>query len=287
MEQFKVLIDEMKIRGFSRKTIDSYLYINQRFLDFAKKSPREVTKKDIGEYLVRLYDQNKASATRHLIVCALKFYYEELLKRRFQLKYPKVHNKLPIVLSKEDILKMIQVTNNLKHKLLLELLYGSGLRVGEGVKIRIEDIDIKNKLCFIRNGKGGKDRIVRLSDMFIVDFSIYLQQLNNKHTNNTNTNNTNINNTNNNYLFESQQKKEMHISIRTAQKIVEQSLAKANITKNAHPHTLRTSFATHLVQNKVDISYLQKILGHSRLETTQRYIRLNTADLIKIKSPLD
>jgi len=155
---------------------------------------------------------------------------------------------------------------------LLELLYGSGLRVGEAIRIKIKDVDLINRIAFVRNGKGGKDRMVRLSEMFVNDFNIYYQY---------------VNNFENNYLFESQQRIGMHISIRTAQKILEYGLKKANITKKAHLHTLRTSFATHLIQNNVDVSYVQKLLGHSRLETTQRYIRLDDSDLQLIKSPLD
>src|SRR3989338_3280432 len=129
MNGFKILIDEMKIRGYSRITIDRYCYINSRFLDFIKKSPKDVNKKDIGTYLVYLYDKNKSSATRHLICAAIKFYYEIVLKRKFNLKYPKKSNKLPIVLGKEEVLKMIDSLKNPKHRLLLELMYGSGLRV--------------------------------------------------------------------------------------------------------------------------------------------------------------
>ena len=142
---FSVLIDKMKIRGYSRKTINSYLYINRKFLEYIKKSTKEVTKSDIEQYLVRLYDKNKSSATRHLICCALKFYYEIVLKRRFELKHPKKSTRLPIVLSKVEILNMIESLVNPKHKLLLELMYGSGLRLGETIRIRIMDFDIPNK----------------------------------------------------------------------------------------------------------------------------------------------
>lgn len=119
MNELRILVDEMKIRGFSRRTIDRYLYTNQKFLAFIKKSPRDVTKNDIESYLVYLYDKNKSSATRHLVCAALKFYYENILKRRFNLKYPKKSSKLPIVLGKDEILKMIDSLKNPKHKLLL------------------------------------------------------------------------------------------------------------------------------------------------------------------------
>mgnify|MGYP001570522539 FL=1 len=269
MNEFKILIDEMKIRGFSRRTIGIYLYINQKFLDFARKSPRDVTKKDIENYIVFLYDRNKASATRHLVCAALKFYYEIVLKRKFNLKYPKKSSKLSVVLSKDEVLKMIDSLKNPKHKLLLELMYGSGLRVGEAIKVKIDDFDVNGKTLHIKNGKGSKDRIVNLSERFIGNFAKFL---NCKYSG---------------YLFESAHRIGNHISSRTAEKIVKNALRKANIPKNAHPHTLRTSFATHLIENGIDISYVQRLLGHSRISTTEAYLRLSSESLRKVKSPLD
>lgn len=269
MNDFKILIDEMKIRGFSRRTIGRYLYINQKFLAFIMKSPRDVAKKDIENYIVYLYDSNKSSATRHLVCAALKFYYGEVLKRKFDLKYPKKSNKLPIVLGKDDILKMIDSLRNPKHKLLLELMYGSGLRVGEAIKIKIEDFDINSKTLHIKDGKGGKDRIVNLSEMFIHNF---IKSTNGKIQG---------------HLFESAQRHGNHFTSRTAENIVKNALRKAHIWKNAHPHTLRTSFATHLIENGVDIIYVQKLLGHSRISTTQAYLRLSSNSIRQIKSPLD
>jgi len=269
MNEFKILIDEMKVRGFSRRTIDGYCYINSKFLQFIKKSPRDVSKSDIESYLICLYDKNKASATRHLVCAALKFYYEDVLKRRFSLKYPKKSSKLPVVLGKEDILKMIDSLKNPKHKLLLELMYGSGLRVGEAIKAKIGDFDIKGKTLHVKDGKGRKDRIVNLSERFIHNFIKF------------------TNGKSQGYLFESAQRQGNHISSKTAENIVKNALRKAHISKKAHPHTLRTSFATHLIENGVDISYVQNLLGHSRISTTQGYIRLSQNSIRSIKSPLD
>ncbi len=266
---FKTLIDEMKVRGYSRQTIDSYCYHNSKFLDFIQKSPKEILKSDIKKYFVYLYDKEIASATRHLICSALKFYYELVLKRRFNLVHPKKSNRLSIVLSKEEILRMIDALPNPKHKLLLELMYGSGLRVGETIKIKIGDFDIQNKILIIRKGKGDKDRIVNLSERFISNFLTFTK------------NKPSV------YLFESEHNLGKHITERTAQQIVKNALRKTNIPKKAHPHTFRTSFATHLIENGIDISYVQKLLGHSRIATTQSYIRLSQNSIKNIKSPLD
>src|SRR3989344_1980399 len=265
---FKTLIDEMKVRGYSRRTIEAYKYINKTFLSKIRKSPKDIAKNDITDYLVSLYDKNKASATRHLICSALKFYYEAVLKRRFQLRHPKKSNKLSSVLSKQEILGMISALPNPKHRLLVELMYGSGLRVGEAIKIKIEDFDAERKILIIRSGKGDKDRFVNLSDRFISDFTRFAKGKNG-------------------YLFEPSGKPENHICERTAQSIVKNAAKKAQIGKKAHPHTLRTSYATHLIENGTDISYVLKLLGHSRLSTTQAYIRLGQDSIRKVKSPLD
>lgn len=259
----------MKVRGFSRRTISRYLYINQKFLGFIRKSPRDIAKNDIESYLVYLYDCNKSSATRHLVCAALKFYYESVLKRKFGLKYPKKSSKLPIVLHKEEILDMIDSVKNPKHRLLLVLMYGSGLRVGEAIKAKIEDFDISGRTLHVKSGKGSKDRIVNLSEKFIRDFSEYSKAKPQG------------------YLFESSQGQGSHISSRTAQLIVKNALRKAGIAKKAHPHTLRTSFATHLIENGIDISYVQRLLGHSSIRTTQSYLRLSSNSIRQIKSPLD
>ena len=269
MNDFKVLVDEMKIRGFSRKTISRYTYLNQRFLDFIKKSPKDVCKADVESYLVYLYDRNLSSATRHLVRAALKFYYEYILKRKFNLAYPKKSNKLPVVLSKEEILGMIGSVKNQKHRLLLMLMCGSGLRVGEAIKAKIGDFDISSKTLHVKSGKGNKDRIVNLSERFISGFAKF------------------VNANPNGFLFESSQRPGSHISSRTAQLIIKNTLRKTRINKNVHPHTLRTSFATHLIENDTDISYVQKLLGHSSISTTQTYLRLSKSSIRSVKSPLD
>jgi len=266
---FKILIDEMKVRGFSRNTIELYRYHNQRFSLYTKKSPRDITKHDIEQYLVSLYDKGTASATRHLICAALKFYYENVLKRRFHLKYPKKSHPLSVVLAKEEIVCMIEATENQKHRLLLMLAYGSGLRLGETIKARIEDFDIGRGIFHVKQGKGDKDRFVPLSAIFLKDFFAF------------------IGGKKEGWLFESDHNQGTHITGRTAQAVVKQAIKKAGITKKAHAHSLRTSYATHLIENGTDISYVQKLLGHSKLSTTQAYIRLSSNSILSIKSPLD
>jgi len=124
---------ELKIRGFSRKTIKAYLYYSRKFLDFARKSPKEITNEDIKRYLEYLANKRVSNATLNLAINALKFYYTQVLKRKFffDIKHPKKEKCLPVVLTKDEIRRMLEVTANLKHKLLMEIIYASGLRVSE------------------------------------------------------------------------------------------------------------------------------------------------------------
>jgi integrase/recombinase XerD len=268
-KDFKILIDEMKVRGFSWKTIKMYAYQNRRFLEFIHKSPRDVNKSDVEQYMVMLYDKNVASATRYVILASLKFYYEGVLKRRFHLKYPRKESKLAIVLSKEEILRMIDALKNPKHKLLLMLMYGSGLRLGECINVKIEDFDAGRKVLHIKRGKGAKDRVVNLSTSFA---ELLLRHTQGKKEG---------------FLFTSAHNPHWHITSRAAQSVVKHALRTAGIRKKAHPHTLRTSYATHLIENGVDVSYVQKLLGHKNLSTTQVYLRHSASSIAAIKSPLD
>lgn len=246
MQDFKTLIDEMKVRGFSRKTIKCYLGHNKRFLYLAGKSADDVARKDIEDYMVYLYDRKLSANSRHLMLAALKFYYEQVLKRRFHLKYPKKEKKLPVVLSRDEILRMIASLNNKKHKLLIKLMYGSGLRLGEVLNTGIVDFDLERKVLHIRHGKGNKDRMVNLSSSFIRDFIGY------------------IGDKREGFLFVKSNGKKL--SSRAVQNVVRKALRLTGIKKKAHCHTLRTSYATHLIEQGIDISYVQKLLGHSSLK---------------------
>lgn len=266
---------EMRLRNFSPKTIQAYLYYNKELLRFANyKSPKEITKQDIKDYLDFLFNSNKSASTVNLAVNALKFYYEQILKRKFfipniGIKRPKKDKKLPIVLSKQEIIKMIKVVNNLKHKLIIQILYGSGLRISELVNLQINDIDFNRKIIMIKAGKGKKDRITILPKQILENIDKYLCEWRPLI-----------------YLFESHEAGKK-MSIRSAQKVVVNAMERADINKLASAHTLRHSFATHLLEAGTSIRYIQELLGHARLETTQIYTKVANNKLREIESPLD
>ena len=269
-DPMRKLEQELKIRGLSSKTIKAYLSYNKSFLDFVKKCPKSVNNKDIKRYLEYLANRGVSNATLNLVINALKFYYGQIMRRRFfwQIKRPKKEKVLPVVLSKNEIKKILGQVNNVKHKLLLGLMYASGLRVSEVCRLRVKDLDFDNDILWVRQGKGSKDR----QTLMPKNISKILQRYVNKKTLND-------------YVFENRQGR--RLSERTVQKVFWQALKKSGVKKHATCHSLRHSFATHLLEKGLDIRYIQELLGHKRLETTQIYTKVTSNKLQEISSPLD
>jgi len=270
---FDALKKELKILNFSPKTIKIYLYYNKDLLNFCQKDPRMVREADIKDYIEYLFDKRRVSgSTARLAVNALKFYYSRIQKRKFNFllgnKMPKKPKRLPVVLSKPEINRLLNVVVNSKYKLILALMYSAGLRVSEVVKLKAEDFDFDNKILWIRQGKGKKDRQTIISNKLI---SILRQLINKLEIGE--------------YLFAGQKFKNC-LSARSVEKVFSQSLVVAGIKKQATCHSLRHSFATHLLENGTDIRYIQKLLGHQSLKTTQIYTAVTTQALSEINSPL-
>jgi site-specific recombinase XerD len=262
---------ELKIRGFSQKTIKSYCLYNRLFLTFIQKSPKEVKNDDIKKYLQNLKNSGAANSTLNVAINALKFYYSQILRRRFffDIKHAKKSNYLPVVLSPEEIDKMIDAITNPKHKFLISLMYAAGLRVSELIKIKMRDIDLDRKMLRVCQGKGRKDRYTLLAEKLSPTLS---QQIKLKQPDD--------------YLFTGLGD-EGHLTSMSAEKIVKKAASLAGIYKNVSCHTLRHSFATHLLEQGTDIRYIQELLGHKNLETTQIYTKVSARNLSNIKSPLD
>lgn len=262
---------ELQIRGFSEKTIKAYIFHNQRFLNFVKKEPNEINEDDIKFYMAYLFAEKKQKPTSvNLVLSALKFMYQEIMKKRIfdNIKSPKNEKKLPTVLTRDEIEKMIKALNNTKHGLLIEFMYSSGLRVSECVSIKIEDLNLQEKMGLVKSGKGKKDRNIILSRKLISHLTDYLAKRSD----------------NNPYVFPV---KDKHISVRQAQKVVHDAAKKAGIQKRVFCHALRSSFATHLLENGTDIRIIQELLGHSNIQTTERYTKVSRSHLKKIISPFD
>ncbi len=270
MEELKRLENELRLRGFSQHTINSYVYWNKEFLKFAKKKPEEVSEDDIKSYLAAKISSNVSPKSLVLIKAALKFFYDEVLgKAIVKLKTPKVPRKLPTVLTKEEIKALIKACKNRKHKLILMLLYSSGLRLSELINLKVGDLELDERIGWVRGGKGKKDRIFLISEKLAKILKKYIEKNRKKRDD---------------YLFAGRNGK---ISARAVQKVVKLASKKAGIEKRVSPHTLRHSFATHLLEDGIDIRRIQELLGHANLSTTQIYAHVSREELKKIKNPLD
>lgn len=260
---------ELKIRNYSPKTVKSYLrYINE-YLKFVNKHKFNDKNEAIKNFLLEKGGKGVSPQTINLALNAIEFLYKEILKDKgkIDLKFSKRSQKLPVVLSREEITKLVQTPPNPKHRLILGLAYSAGLRVSEVINLKVKGLDIDNLSLHIKNGKGKKDRITIFSEK-LRDELKKLIKFKSK----------------DDYLFESSRGEKM--KERTAQKIFENALKKSGIKKQASFHSLRHSFATHLLENGTDVRYVQELLGHSNIRTTQAYTKVMNPGLKNIKSPL-
>jgi len=265
------LRQEMKLRNFSQKTIKSYIHYITHCLFWSRKNPRDIAGADIRFYLEKMVEKGASASTLNTAYSALKFYFGAILRRSFFLNIPraKKDKKLPSVLSKEGVKRMILLTVNPKHNCMLSLLYGAGLRVGELVRLKMGDIDIERGVINIRQGKGAKDRCVMLPQGLREVLS------NQRRLKQPDT-----------FLF-TNDRRGGRLTEATVQHVVTQAAERASIRKTVSPHTLRHSFATHLLENGTDIRYIQELLGHAKLQTTQIYTHVAKNNLERIVSPLD
>ena len=263
------LRQEMKLRNFSPKTIKSYCYYITDCIARSRKSPREIAGDDVRSYLENLA-QNHSASTLNTAYSALQFYFVKILRRNFFASIPRAKKSkfLPTVLSRQEVAALISVIQNPKHNCIVSLLYGAGLRVSEVVRIKMKDIDFDRFVLRVFQGKGKKDRYTLLPKTL---HPVLLNQKRLKLPEN--------------YLFTSE--RGGRLEERTVQKIVSVSAFKAKISKSVSPHTLRHSFATHLLEEGVDIRYIQELLGHANLKTTEIYTHVATKNIATITSPLD
>ena len=259
---------ELKLRGFSEQTIRTYIKQNKLFLDYIKKNPEEVMEDDIKKYLASSISDNKASPrTISLKKSALKFFYDEILKKGIvNLKTPKIPKNIPDVLSKEEVRSLINNAGSKKTRLIIKFLYSTGLRVSELVHLKLNNLNLKTGESWVRSGKGNKDRFFKLPDSLTKELENYIKDLKSE------------------YLFPG---KKGNLSTRNIQKILQKAGERAGIKKRVSPHQMRHAYATHLLNEGVDIRLIQELLGHSQLSTTQIYTHVSKEQLKKIKSPLD
>jgi len=265
-EYLQKLKERCLLRGFSNQTIKSYMYHVEKFLDFLDKSRLNMSNESVRLYLL---SKDLSVNSSRLQYASISFFFKEILNKPFsfeEVPIKKKEKQLPKVISKEKIKEMINLTGNLKHKLIIKLLYSSGLRLQELINLKRKDIDFEGNILNVKKGKGNKDRITLISEALKLDLLKY-------YSNNT---------FKTEYIFEGRNGK---YTKKAVQKVLDEAGKRIEI--KVTPHMLRHSFATHLLESGTDIRYIQKLLGHSDLKTTEIYTHVSTNDLSKIKSPLD
>lgn len=260
---------ELIIRNYSPKTKKSYLACLREFFNFMSGNISAPNIEIIKDFLEQKHLKNYAPETVNLYLNAIKFFYRNVIKCfcEIDVKFSRRSLRLPVVLAKGDVLKIISSIKNLKHQLMISLAYGAGLRVSEVVKIRVKDLNFLEKIIYVRQAKGNKDRITVLPEKLLPDLKDFAFKKNKD-----------------DFLFESE--RGGLLTTRTAQKIFSSALLKAGISADATFHSLRHSFATHLLENGTDIRYIQALLGHRSIRTTQRYTQVSASGIRNIKSPL-
>ncbi|MDY6933432.1 MAG: site-specific tyrosine recombinase/integron integrase [Spirochaetota bacterium] len=269
----KEYTETLKLKRYSRNTIKSYISHFNQFLNFYNNyDPKDITDEQIREYLLYIINNKDISSSyQNQVINSIKFYYEKVLGRptsKYYFQRPKKEKKLPIVLSEEEVGSILKQISNLKHKCIIYLIYSAGLRLSEVVDLKITDIDSKRNIIIIRDAKGKKDRISLLSEKVVVLLRRYYKDYRPKE-----------------WLFEGQNGDKY--SVKSVQTIFKNALLQTDIKKKATIHTLRHSFATHLLERGTDLRYIQEILGHKSSRTTEIYTHITKKGLDKIKSPLD
>ena len=270
----KLMTENLDLRGLAQTTIKDYIRQVAKFAEYFGKSPSELGQSDVRVYLLYLKKERKLSSSSiNRAHCAIKFLYEDTLGD-FQVmrnipKAKKTRTRLPLVLDKSEIKKIFKNTDNLKYLAILQLLYSSGLRISEATNLRLTDINSSTMRLHVELGKGAKERYTKLSKMALNTLRTYWKQYKPNH-----------------YLFPGQ-KKGTAIHTRSVAIAFKKALIRAGIKKPATLHTLRHSFASHLLDQDEKLPTIQKLLGHSSLKSTVIYLHVSETSRDKVVSPLD
>ena len=261
------LKQELEIRNFSRKTIKSYMFHVSSFLEYAQNEKKGLNEEVVKNYVQKQLARKNPSSVA-LSLSTLRFFFENVLHQKIYIQNPKRNKPIPEVLTIDEVKKLISVIKNPKHNLIIKLIYGCGLRVGEVINLQKKDFLFNEDLIHVKMAKGKKDRMVKIPTSLkqeLITFSKF--------------------NPESKIFFTSNRGGKL--TTKTIQAIVKHARVRAKIKKNVHPHTLRHSFATHLLEQGTDIRIIQKLLGHSDIKTTQIYLSISNQSIKNIKSPLD
>lgn len=262
---------KLELKRYAENTVRNYVSCFEAFINhYYDTHPTDLNEMDVRNYLQKLIQERKSNSYINLAVNSIKFYYEIVLgmpNRFYSIKRPRKQKQLPKVISKEEIIKIMENTNNIKHRCIVGLLYSSGLRRGELLNLLVTDIDSKRMIVNILNAKGNKDRYSVLSPSMLKDLKTYYREYRPVK-----------------YLFEGASGNRYSGS--SVINIIDTAAKKAGIAKKVTPHMLRHSFATHLLENGTDIRHIQLLLGHSSTKTTEIYTHVADRSFMDIKDLL-
>jgi len=266
------MIEDLRIRGLAQNTIDTYVGAVARFAHHFGRSPEQLGKEDIRSFQVYLTCERKvSSSTLNIYVSALRFLYAVTLGKDWDVKtipYAKTPREIPTVLRQDEVLRLFAGISNLKHRVMTLTIYAAGLRICEVARLHICDLDSRRMLIHIRQGKGGKDRLVPLSEALLGPLREYYLAYRPEH-----------------WLFPGQNPTR-HINTRSVHRVLSKAAAAA-VGRPISPHVLRHSCATQLLEAGVNVRVVQGFLGHQRLSTTDRYSHVTREQITGTKSPLD
>jgi site-specific recombinase XerD len=267
------MLEELQRRNYSSQTIRLYLQHVAKFAQHFHRSPDQLAAEDIRQYQLFLIQEKKlAWSSYNQIVCALRFFYAKVLKRAFLLQdipFPRTVQKLPLILSQEEVARILTAPPHLKSRALLMTIYAAGLRRSEVASLRVRDIDSARMTITVHQGKGQKDRVVMLSPVLLEMLRRYWRHQKPKE-----------------WLFPGE-KPDQPISGNDVFAVFHNAVRRAGITKKVCPHSLRHSFATHLLESGTDLRTIQILLGHRSLKTTSRYLHVSQQQVRATVSPLD
>ncbi|MGV8150131.1 MAG: tyrosine-type recombinase/integrase [Candidatus Woesearchaeota archaeon] len=268
MDIIESMKKEMFRRKLSNRTILTYIFYVKKFLNYCHKNPKEFSRNDIKEFLYHYVEKNRSGNSLNVVNNALRFMMVEVLHKsaRTGIRYSKTPRRIAEFLTVDEVKRLIDSIPNPNHKLIIKLMYGTGLRVSELVTLKKQDIDFVQKIGWVRGGKGNKDRMFILPECLMDDLKMLVDE-------------------SRYYLFSGN--KRGHYSVRSVAEIINKAVKLSGIEKNVHPHTLRHSFATHLLENGNDVLVVQALLGHSEARTTMTYLHAIKPKLLSVKSPLD
>jgi integrase/recombinase XerD len=261
---------ELTISKNSKYTIRNYINANSELLEFCKKNPEEITEDNVKAFMAAKLSESSSSSII-VFLSALRFAYSNILKKDVTLgiKRPKRERRIPAVLTKDEVKRLFNALPNKKSKLMISMIYACGFRISELLNLKINNLNFEEMTGYVRQAKGKKDRLFNIPQFLLKSLKKQVEdQQENKQE----------------YLFTGPNGK---LTDRNLQKIVRIATKNAGIEKEVHPHTLRHSFATHLLENGVDIRKIQELLGHADLSTTQIYTHISPEELKKIPSPID